>query len=321
MSFDALEERIINLKTKFWGWARGGTPLGTKLRNEVVSIEEGTPVQPIAASNLLTMDNGGQGYDGETVAINNPSIIGSDIYEFDTDGELSDITHIPVDLSGYLLSAAVILTVGAAPALNDTITIGEKTYTFVASGDADEDGEIGLPSGLAAQQAAIVDAINGTDGYSTPHALVRASNFLGNNCVITAIRPGTEGNSITVASSFDSPSSNFFSDENLSGGTVPSAFETIDTLVNAILANDTQGVTAIVNEEGEPAAEITANTTGTAGNSIITITTMTEAEFATGTLTGGGGTFGSANTMMIDDEYLYIWRTDSWRRIALAAIE
>ena len=98
-------------------------------------------------------------------------------------------------------AAAVNLTVDTLPTAGDTFTLGTKVFTFVASG-ADADGEVNVGANLAAAQANIVAAINGTDGWNVAHGLVSAGAFAANVSNIRARISGVAGNSIASTETF-----------------------------------------------------------------------------------------------------------------------
>jgi len=99
------------------------------------------------------------------------------------------------------------LTLDTIPIAGDTMTIGVtggvKVYTFRALVDWDANGEIAIGTTLAATQANIVAAINGTDGINTAHTQVTAETFNDENkSIITAIDPGTAGDTIATTETF-----------------------------------------------------------------------------------------------------------------------
>lgn len=182
--------------------------------------------------------------DGETVTI------GADVYEFDTH-TVAAITagRIRVDVSGgSTVAAQGTLTVDTLPTAGDTMTIGNTTYTFVASGDFDTAGEIPIAAGdLAATKVSIVDAINGDDGVNTANAEASAAAFVGNDCVLTALQPGTAGNSVDTTETFTA-GTNVFDAATLgttTAGVDPTAGEASDALIAAINASGTEPVLAM----------------------------------------------------------------------------
>jgi hypothetical protein len=109
------------------------------------------------------------------------------------------------------------LTLTDQPTSGDTMTIGDKAYTFVDAETADADGEISVGADLATAQTAIVAAVNGTDGVNTAHPDVTISTFAANIATITALVGGVLGNSISLAETFTA-NGNVFGGTELSGG-------------------------------------------------------------------------------------------------------
>lgn len=95
------------------------------------------------------------------------------------------------------------LTVAVQPLSGDTMTIGDKVFTFVAEGTANADGEIGVGADLAGAKTNIVAAINGSDGWNTASAYVTAAAFATNDCVLTALIRGVAGDLIATTQTFD----------------------------------------------------------------------------------------------------------------------
>jgi hypothetical protein len=102
----------------------------------------------------------------------------------------------------------------------DTITIGSITYRFKSSMAQANDVKIGAT--VADTQASLVKVINGTGeagtdyyaGTTTPHPQVMADDFASDDCVITALAPGEEGNSIATTETFTA-GTNVFDDATL----------------------------------------------------------------------------------------------------------
>lgn len=114
--------------------------------------------------------------------------------------------------SGYVATGAAAqgtLTVDVLPTATDTVTVGSKTYTFVADADFDAAGEISLGSGLAECQDNIIAAINGTDVYNTANPSVTIADFDANDAILTAKVPGTDGNTIVTTSDFTAGTNTF----------------------------------------------------------------------------------------------------------------
>jgi len=123
--------------------------------------------------------------------------------------------HEKARLLGYFgtpvnaVNASGTLTIGAIGTAGDTFTIGNKTYTCVANGTADEDGEVNVGTDKATFQTAVKAAINGTDGYNLAHTQVTCGTLAGDNYPITAIVPGSAANAIVTTSDFTSGSNLF----------------------------------------------------------------------------------------------------------------
>jgi hypothetical protein len=92
------------------------------------------------------------------------------------------------------------LTVDEQVTVGDTFTIGTKTFTITTAGDTGE-GKVPIGATEAASKAAIVAAINGTDGSNSPIE-VTAAAFAADDCVLTARAAGTAGNAIATTETF-----------------------------------------------------------------------------------------------------------------------
>lgn len=130
-------------------------------------------------------------------------IIGTEASNFNTQ------TITPKLSNGANTGAAAqgTLTVDTQPTAGDTFTIGSRVYTLVANDQTPKGNldQIQLGANLAATQANIVAAINGTDTdpYAIErHADVSAAAFSANASVITARRAGTAGNTIATTETF-----------------------------------------------------------------------------------------------------------------------
>ena len=299
--------------------------LGTKLQALANGAVDGTPVN--GANATLTLTIGGVVIDGETVQINNfnsePAVF--DTYEFLADaGQTKTLdTNIAVDIESYTTKSTINLTVAAQPTSGDTMTIGDKVYTFVPDGTANADGEISIGTDLATAQAAIVFAINGADGHNDPNPLVSAGVFAANVSAITALVGGVAGDAIATTETFTA-AGNLFSGATLAGGADCTASNAVTALVAAITASDTQGVGAA--DGAGDTVVLTADVAGEAGNNILVAEYMANGSFAgSATELAGGvdGTAGALGQMMIDETYLYVCIADNsvddknWRRITL----
>lgn len=299
--------------------------LGDKVQALISSLgKAGTPVNAVNATMVLTVSS--VVVDGETVSINNPAVAGADVYEFLADAAQSKTAagNIAVNIAANATKASGTLTVDTQPTSGDTVTIGTKVYTFVPVGTANADGEVSIGANLAGAQAALVAAINGTDGVSIAHPLVSAGNFAANACTITALVGGTAGNSIATTETFTA-GTNIFAAATLGSGTNCSAANAITALAAAINASDTQGVGATA---GSGIVTLTADTAGVAGNAIIIAETMANGSFtADAVLLAGGvnGTVGLVGSIQVDASYIYTPVADNtisgknWRRVSLGS--
>lgn len=300
--------------------------LGTILDGIVKSLKRtGTPVNAVNAAMIL--DVTGVVVHGETVTINNPLIAGSDVYEFlaDEAQNKSVPSNIAVDITNYTAKSSVAFTLAAQPTSGDTMTIGEKVYTFVPVGTNNADGEVSIGTDLATAKTALIAAVNGTDSINTPHPLVTMSAFTGDVATVTAKVGGTLHNALATTETFTS-ASNVFADTSLNLGSDCSAADAIAALVASITASDTQGVGA---EDGTgDTIDLTADVAGEAGNDIVLAETMANGAFTEGAthLAGGvDGTVGTIHSFMVDSSYLYVCIADNtvagknWRRISVGA--
>jgi len=290
------------------------------------TITSGTPVNALNATKNLAISS--VVVHGETVTINNPATVGTDVYEFLADSAQVPTaeTNIAVNITAKTTRSSGTLTIDTQPTSGNIMTIGTKVYTFVPVGTDTADGEISIGTDLATAQVCIVEAINGIGGANEPDPLVSAGNFIGNNCVITALIGGVAGDAIATTETFTADS-NIFAAGTLGSGADCTAADAVLTLVAAITASDTQGVGAV--DGNGDSVDLTADVAGTIGNAIIIGETMDNGLFAGGAvlLSGGvNGTIGSVDTMMIDATYLYMCVAanttagKNWRRVSLGSV-
>lgn len=286
----------------------------------------GTPVNAVAATGTLTIS--GVVKNGETITL------GGEVYEInsakDKDGVLIPSGNIDVDISeaATLKYSKGTLTVDTTPTAGDTMTVGTKTYTFRSNGTTPlADGDIELGTGetaLADTQAAIVAAINGTDGVNDANTLAWAADFATNASVITAIIGGTSGNSIATTETF-------------TAGTNVFDAATLGTTQAGVDATNAEGATAIEAAIDAESALFTASknvgvvtvtyaTKGVIGNDVATTETMANGAFGAAVTSGGvNGTVGEQWETYSDSSYLYYAIADNtiadanWRRIALGS--
>lgn len=279
-----------------------------------------TPVNAVAATGTLTIS--GVVIDGETVSIS------SNIYEFAADtAQTVSGGNFAVNIEASATKAAGTLTIDTQPTSGDTMVIGAKTYTFVPDGTANANGEVSRGVSLATAKTNIVAAINGTDSVNTANASASAAAFVGNDSVITALIGGTAGNSIVTTETFTA-GTNVFDAATLgttTAGVNCSAANAVTALVASITANDTVGVGGA--DGAGDTVVLTADTKGTAANSITTTETMANGSFGGATLSGGvAGTVGDQWDLFVDASYLYVAiaantaTSANWRRISLGSV-
>lgn len=232
-----------------------------------------------AASGTLTVSSGALHLEA--------FVIGPRTYIVDALGTLvANLGEVMVDISGVsgLVAASGVLTLAANPTAGDTMTIGTKSYTFMASGLANSDGEIMVGTNLAATKLNVVAAILGTDGFNEPHDLVTcAAAFSSDTLAITARIPGTAANSIATVETYTS-GSNIFGAATLASGANPSASNTATAFRTAI-NGDSGRVVAAGGSSGT--VTVTARETGTAANSYATTETLSGSSWGAATLASG----------------------------------
>lgn len=294
--------------------------LGDKLAEMIGLVgEEGTPVNAVAASKVLTLT--GVVIDGEKVTI------GSDVYEFVTDAAKTKTTptNIAVDIAASAVKASGTLTMDTKPIAGDTLTIGTKTYIFVPVGTANADGEISIGATLAAAKLAVVAAINGADGINDAHPLVSAGAFIADACTITAFIGGVIGNAIPTTETFTA-GTNIFAAVTLGSGADCSAANAITALVSAITTHDTAGVGAV--DGAGDTVVLTADIAGVIGNAISIAETLVNGSFAgAATKLSGGidGTVAAGTKFLMDASYLYVCLAGNttsqtnWRRVSIGS--
>lgn len=282
-------------------------------------VETGTPVNAVAANATLNIN--GTVEDGEMLAI------GDDLYEFCAD-ELQTLTYpgnIAVDIEDDTTKSSGTLTLAVQPTSGDKMTIGTKVYTFVPVGTDTADGEISIGTDLAAAKVNVVAAINGS-GFNVAHPLVSAADFVVDDCVITALVGGVDGDAIATTETFAGPT-NLFAAGFLSGGADCVAADAVTALVLAITASDSMGVGAA--DGAGNTVVLTADIAGASANAIPIATTINNAAFANGArkLAGGvDGTVAEGIKFMVDDTWLYVCLSynevsgANWRRIALGNV-
>lgn len=253
----------------------GATTLETHTSNKDLTIQSSE-----AASATGTLTISGVVVDGETVTI------GTEVFEFDTHDD-STITsgRVRVDISGDATKSQGTLTVDTQPTAGDTMTVGAQTYAFVANGTANAAGEISVGADLAGAQAAIVAAINGTDGFNSANAQATIAAFSSDDAVITAKEGGTAGDSVVTTETFTA-GTNVFDAGTLGTTTagVDCAAADAATALRAAIAAHAATVATAGGSSGT--VSLTAKATGEAYN-VATTETMANGAFGAATLTGG----------------------------------
>jgi hypothetical protein len=115
--------------------------------------------------------------------------------------------------------ATGLLTMAANAEVDDAIDIGEATYTFIADGEevTPEPGEIIIGDDVAATVAAIIAAINGTDGVNEANEDAFALAGDAGEVLFTALAVGSDGE-VATSYTHDDGNENSFADETLVGG-------------------------------------------------------------------------------------------------------
>jgi hypothetical protein len=313
MALSATEIKVLNQVSM---QRANSVKLGTILSGLLAT--SGSPVQIAKASKRLTFT--GVALHGETLTINNPTVVGTDVFELltDADQELSDDDNIPVDISSYVAFSSNTLTVVVQPTSGDTFTIGDKVFTFVPVGTANADGEVSVGASLSAAQGNIVKAIKGTDGFNDKHELVTISDFTVNVATVSALIGGSTGSGVATTETFTS-GSNVFSAATTGSAADCSAPNAITALLATITGSGTQGVDATAS--GGSAIDLTASTSGSSGNDIEIAETLSNATFAGSAtkLSGGTGVPAVAGEMHFDESYLYVCDGTDWHRISLGS--
>jgi hypothetical protein len=285
----------------------------------LAGVQTGTPVNAVAATMALAVT--GVVIDGEVVSI------GDDDYEFLADAaqSLTDPANLPVDITGGATGSVVTLTIAVQCISGDTMTLEGKVYTFVPDGTANADGEVDVGTDLPSCKVAIIAAINGTDGYNTPHPEVEIAAFQTNDAVLTVLVGGTAGDAVTSTETFDD-GGNIFSGVTFASGVDCIAATAITALAAANAALDTAGV-ACVDGTGDT-MDLSADVAGVLGNAIVLAETGANLAFTAGAvlMTGGvDGSVGEAFAMLVDGSYIYVALAENtivdanWVRAAIAS--
>ena len=137
-------------------------------------------------------------------------------------------------------------------------TIGSQTYTFKAAPAAQ--GDVQEQSTVGASMAALVSAINGTDGVNTANTKVTATLLNNNTIQLTAIDPTVAG--ATIASTVGSGPFGFSSGATFSGGGTAINLLSTASAANVLSAANT-AVQTVATDRGNLGASINQSTAAT----------------------------------------------------------
>ena len=118
-------------------------------------------------------------------------------------------------VAAYAVQATGTITFTGIGAASDTVLINGVTFTARASGATGDEWNVGASATLSA--AALAAAINAS-ATALISGYVTAANVAG-VLTITAVRPGTQGNCMTIAEGVDGSSHMAVSGARLTGGT------------------------------------------------------------------------------------------------------
>jgi len=198
----SLLNRAVTLATEA---ANGTVAPGqfTAMNNEFSNIV--TEINSIGSN---TFYNGTQVFSGSALNV----FMGDGSQTMSVSSTLPTLTAAGLGLNDAAATSTLYATANSA--LNDNVTIGTQTYTFkaapAAQGQVQEQGTVG------ASMAALVAAINGTDGVNTANTKVTAALVNNNTIQLTAIDPTVAG--ATITSTVGSGPFGFSSGATFSGG-------------------------------------------------------------------------------------------------------
>lgn len=178
----------------------------------------------------------------------------------------------------------------------DTIRIGARTYTFVATLDQNVPNQVFVGADLTASRNNLVAAINSSAGGSAkysqstpPNTEVTASAVSTDQITVTAIAVGLVGQDIRT---LDTSSHFSWAGAALTGGTGPGITYGSGTVINADVAAaavSTNQLTA------------TAKVAGTAGNAITTTESGANTAWGAGTLASGANAAFATGVLTLTD--------------------
>lgn len=148
------------------------------------------------------------------------------------DGNLAMATYM-LGEAGEAVPATGALTFSGTGTADDTITIGDRTYTLVAA-DPGED-EVLIGASAAATAANLIAAINEGSDDTEPHAAVFARADAAAVVGIVAREPGVAGNAIATTETGDDTA---FGAATLTGGKAEGGVKAIGVLTAAVVDVD-----------------------------------------------------------------------------------
>lgn len=313
------------VSTKLAAAVQASLALADSAIQVAAGITPGTPVNAVGSYDTLNVT--GVVIDGETFTVN-----ATDIYEFCADAAqgVTAPGNLPVDIEAHATKSACKLTIDTQVTLGDFMNVGGVLYTFASVASTKGEGDISIGTDLATGQAAIVAAINGTDGHNTANPVATAAAFTGGGAtesIITALIGGTAGDAYVCTSTFTTGTNQF---DAATFGTEVAGVDCI--AANAILAiaisvaaNDTVGIGAV--DAAGDTMTFTMDTLGTAGDGITLTKVMANGAFVGGVTAGGvDGTVGAIWASFIDTAYIYYAiaantiADANWRRVSLGAV-
>jgi hypothetical protein len=152
----------------------------------------------------------------------------------------ADPLHLDQYLSiGESTSATATLTLTTQPAVGDTMEIGnDGVYTFVAPVDFNAPLEISRGTNIATAVAAIVSAVNGTDGLNAASVDFVASTPSAGVVRLTAITPGSAANDFFTGYTNVGAGTNSFAADNPAGGAEPATAGVIRLRADEFVSGD-----------------------------------------------------------------------------------
>jgi hypothetical protein len=152
----------------------------------------------------------------------------------------SDPLHLDEYLSiGETTTATATLTLTAQPEVGDSVEIGnDGLYTFVAPVDFNAPLEISRGTNVATAVAAIIAAVNGTDGQNTASVDFVASSPSAGVVRLTAIAPGSAANDFFTGYTNIGAGTNSFAAENPEGGAEPATAGVIRLRADEFVSGD-----------------------------------------------------------------------------------